>query len=126
MAKKQRKSRVTREFPDSEATTKAVATATKKARVVKAKLDEAVKESADTLERHPPLSEKRKAGRPKATHGKIRFTTLLDPVLRDKMNLIRAITNKEVNEHFHKAVSSYIDQWQKDNSSIKLDDLLKR
>jgi len=69
---------------------------------------------------------KRGKGRPKATHNKVRFTTLLDPDLRDKMNIIRGLAGYEVNQMFNEAVQEYINKYQQENPSPNLDKLLNQ
>jgi len=125
---KEKKSRVKRILPDIEETSKSVEKLTKDVQQVKEKSDKHIEETKKDLSADGKYREikKRAKGRPKATHGKIRFTTLLDPDLRDKMNIIRGLTGYEVNEMYNEAVQVYIDKYQQANPSPNLDVLLKQ
>lgn len=118
---KTKKSRVSRILPDIEETTKAVEQLTKDVYKLQDKTSKAVNDFDDN--KYPAI-EKRSKGRPKATHGKIRFTTLLEKDLRDKMNLIKVLTGEEVNKMFSDAVRAYVAEWEKEHSGYDLEKML--
>jgi len=52
--------------------------------------------------------ESRSPGRPPATHGRTRFTTIIDPAKRDAMKLLALKAGKTISDVFEEAVSEYI------------------
>ena len=107
---KQRKSSVKRELPSIEETTKAVEKLTKDVHSLKDKTTKAVNEYNPN--QYPPI-EQRGKGRPKATHGKKRFTTLLEKESIEMVKVISSVTGLEQNEIYSEAVQDYIEKFKK-------------
>jgi len=59
--------------------------------------------------------ESRGRGRPPATHGRVRFTTIIDPAKRDEMKLIALKDHKTISDVFEEAVTDYIRRWKAEN-----------
>lgn len=67
-----------------------------------------------------PIAEKRKVGRPKAVHNRIRFTSIVEQELRDKMKIIAIRQGIKINDAFNNALLNYVNAYEKKNGEVKL------
>ncbi|MFK7935851.1 MAG: hypothetical protein AB8G22_20220, partial [Saprospiraceae bacterium] len=76
------------------------------------------KASAKTEAKQSPP--KRRVGRPRAEHNRIRFTSIVEQDLRDKMKIIAIRQGIKINDAFNNALANYVRAWEKKNGSIEL------
>lgn len=57
-------------------------------------------------------------GRPPATHGRVRFTTIIDPNKRDTMKLIALRQHRTISDVFDDAIAKYIAEYIKDGGQL--------
>jgi hypothetical protein len=64
-------------------------------------------------------SSKRGPGRPKKTHDRVRFTTIIEPDLRRKIKAIAALTDNQIHDLVNQAIENYVSQYEKENGPIE-------
>jgi len=101
---KTRKSSVKRQLPDIEQTTKAVEQLTKDVSKTGEQLKKAVADY--DKDKYPVIG--KKMGRPKSEHGRVRFTTLVEPFQIEMIRAISSITGKEQHDLFNEAIADYL------------------
>lgn len=86
------------------------------------KVETSNKQSTTKSNLKPPvqITEKRKVGRPKAVHNRIRFTSIVEQELRDKMKIIAIRQGIKINDAFNNALSNYVNAYEKKNGEVKL------
>lgn len=104
----------TKTTPTSKAT-KATTSAEKKASTVRTK-----KSSSAPKKTAKPAETPRPVGRPKATHNRIRFTSIVEETLRDKMKIIAIKRGIKINDAFNTALENYVNAFEKQNGEINL------
>jgi hypothetical protein len=53
-----------------------------------------------------------KLGRPKAEHGRERFTTMIDPELRDRMKVLAIMEGVTASDLFNQAVADFLEKME--------------
>jgi hypothetical protein len=78
-------------------------------------------EIADEASEHKGTDEKSKRGpgRPKKTHDRVRFTTIIEPDLRRKIKAIAALTDNQIHDLVNQAIDNYVSQYEKENGPIE-------